>query len=172
MSTMNTYTGKQFDPMQMTEEDVSLRDIAHALSLLCRGGGQVTYFYSVGQHSVNCAREARARGCLLHDASEAYLSDIIRPVKEHLQGYREIEAQIMQVIFEKFSLGDLTEEENRCWKQIDNEMLSNEMTVMLNGRMPIEKVKISSEPDLAEHPFREVEEKFYSMAEELLTFRE
>ena len=79
---------------------------------------------------------------------------------------------IMQVIFEKFSLGDLTEEENRCWKQIDNEMLSNEMPVMLNGRMPIEKVKISSEPDLAEHPFREVEEKFYSMAEELLTFRE
>ena len=50
MSTMNTYTGKQFDPMLMTEEDVSLRDIAHALSLLCRGGGQVTYFYSVGQH--------------------------------------------------------------------------------------------------------------------------
>ena len=48
MSTMNTYTGKQFDPMLMTEENVSLRDIAHALSLLCRGGGQVTYFYSVG----------------------------------------------------------------------------------------------------------------------------
>lgn len=38
MSTMNTYTGKQFDPMLMTEENVSLRDIAHALSLLCRGG--------------------------------------------------------------------------------------------------------------------------------------
>ena len=152
MSTMNTYTGKQFDPMKMTEEDVSLRDIAHALSLLCRGGGQVTYFYSVGQHSVNCAREARARGwsdrlvlaCLLHDASEAYLSDIIRPVKEHLQGYR----------------------------QIDNEILSNEMPAMLNGRMPIEKVKIYSEPDLAEHPFREVEEEFYSMAEELLSLRE
>lgn len=180
MSTMNTYTGKQFDPMLMTEENVSLRDIAHALSLLCRGGGQVTYFYSVGQHSVNCAKEAKARGwsgrlvlaCLLHDASEAYLSDIIRPVKEHLQGYREIESQIMQVIFEKFGLGDLTAEENRCWKQIDNEMLSNEMPAMLNGRMPIEKVKIYSEPDLAEHPFREVEEEFYSMAEELLSLRE
>ena len=41
---MNTYTGKRFDPMQMTPEEVSLRDIAHALSLLCRGGGHMKYF--------------------------------------------------------------------------------------------------------------------------------
>ena len=51
-------------------------------------------------------------------------------------------------------------------------MLSNEMPAMLNGRMPMEKVKIYSEPDLAEHPFREVEEEFYFMAEELLSLRE
>ena len=59
---MNTYTGKRFDPMQMTPEEVSLRDIAHALSLLCRGGGHMKYFYTVGLHSLNCAREAAARG--------------------------------------------------------------------------------------------------------------
>lgn len=58
---MNTYTGKRFDPMQMTPEDVSLRDIAHALSLLCRGGGHMKYFYTVGLHSLNCAREAASR---------------------------------------------------------------------------------------------------------------
>ena len=100
---MNTYTGKRFDPMQMTPEEVSLRDIAHALSLLCRGGGHMKYFYTVGLHSLNCAREAASRGwsdrlvlaCLLHDASEAYLSDIIRPVKVHLSNYLEIEEQIM-----------------------------------------------------------------------------
>lgn len=50
---MNTYTGKRFDPMQMTPEEVSLRDIAHALSLLCRGGGHMKYFYTVGLHSLN-----------------------------------------------------------------------------------------------------------------------
>ena len=77
MSIMNTYTGKKFDPLQMKPEDVDLLDIAHALSLLCRGGGHIDRFYTVGQHSINCAREAQARGwerklilaCLLHDAS-------------------------------------------------------------------------------------------------------
>lgn len=77
MNTMTTYSGRKFDPMQMTPGDVYIEDIAHALSLLCRGGGQLTYFYSVGQHSLNCATEAKARGwserqqlaCLLHDAS-------------------------------------------------------------------------------------------------------
>ena len=107
---MNTYTGKRFDPMQMTPKEVSLRDIAHALSLLCRGGGHMKYFYTVGLHSLNCAREAASRGwsdrlvlaCLLHDASEAYLSDIIRPVKVHLSNYLEIEEQIMQTILTHF----------------------------------------------------------------------
>ena len=99
MNTMTTYSGRKFDPMQMTPGDVYIEDIAHALSLLCRGGGQLTYFYSVGQHSLNCATEAKARGwserqqlaCLLHDASEGYISDIIRPVKIYLTNYLEIE---------------------------------------------------------------------------------
>ena len=78
MSTMGTFSGRRFDPLMMTPEDVVLEDIAHALSLLCRGGGQLKYFYSVGQHCINCMKEAEARGwsprmqlaCLLHDASE------------------------------------------------------------------------------------------------------
>lgn len=44
MSIMNTYTGKKFDPLQMKPEDVDLVDIAHALSLLCRGGGHIDRF--------------------------------------------------------------------------------------------------------------------------------
>ena len=47
MNTMTTYSGRKFDPMQMTPGDVYIEDIAHALSLLCRGGGQLTNFYSV-----------------------------------------------------------------------------------------------------------------------------
>ncbi|MDQ9743797.1 hypothetical protein RF397_14330, partial [Acinetobacter baumannii] len=62
MSIMNTFTGLQFNPLTMTVQDVSLEDIAHALSFLCRGGGQTLFFYSVAQHSLNCAREAYARG--------------------------------------------------------------------------------------------------------------
>ena len=133
MSVMNTFSGKKFDPMHMNSEDVSLEDLAHALSLLCRGGGHLKYFYSVGQHSINCMKEARARGwskrvqlaCLLHDASEAYIADIIRPVKAHLPEYYKIESKIMTCIFDKFGLDDLSEEENSRWKQLDDEILDH-----------------------------------------------
>ena len=173
---MNTYTGKRFDPMQMTPEDVSLRDIAHALSLLCRGGGHMKYFYTVGLHSLNCAREAASRGwsdrlvlaCLLHDASEAYLSDIIRPVKVHLSNYLEIEERIMQTILAHFHLGDLTPEEHALWHQIDDEMLSQELKSLMNGEHEMIPVSLTSEPDFRERPHEEVEEEFYQLAESLV----
>ena len=173
---MNTYTGKRFDPMQMTPEDVSLRDIAHALSLLCRGGGHMKYFYTVGLHSLNCAREAASRGwsdrlvlaCLLHDASEAYLSDIIRPVKVHLSNYLEIEEQIMQTILTHFHLGDLTPEENALWHQIDDEMLSQELKNLINGEHEMIPVSLTSVPDFRERPHEEVEEEFYKLAQSLI----
>ena len=141
MNTMTTYSGRKFDPMQMTPGDVYIEDIAHALSLLCRCGGQLTYFYSVGQHSLNCAAEAKARGwskrqqlaCLLHDASEGYISDIIRPVKIYLTNYLEIESKIMGTILTHFGLDDLTEEENLRWKQIDDEILELELKTLLHG---------------------------------------
>lgn len=173
---MNTYTGKRFDPMQMTPEEVSLRDIAHALSLLCRGGGHMKYFYTVGLHSLNCAREAASRGwsdrlvlaCLLHDASEAYLSDIIRPVKVHLSNYLEIEEQIMQTILTHFHLGDLTPEEHALWHQIDDEILSQELKSLMNGEHEMVPVPLTSKPDFRERPHEEVEEEFYQLAESLV----
>ena len=141
MSVMNTFTGRIFDPLKMTKKDVCVEDIAHALSLICRGGGHIRYFFSVAQHSMNCADEAAARGwskrivlaCLLHDASEAYIADIIRPVKPHLSNYLDIEAQIMSVIYDYFGLADLTEEEKKCCKQIDDEMMAHELHRMMPG---------------------------------------
>lgn len=168
MSLMNTYSGRKFDPMKITPEDVYLEDIAHALSLLCRGGGQLKWFYSVGQHSLNCAKEARARGwsdrivkaCLLHDASEAYISDIIRPVKVHLQNYLEIESMIMNAIWQKFGLGDLTDEEHRMWKQIDNEILELELKTLLDGEKDRSVPLLSSSPDLDERDYLSIESEF------------
>ena len=79
---ITTYTGKHFDPTQPEKERICIDDIAHALSLLCRGNGHVKTFFSVGQHCILCAKEAMARGlprrlalaALLHDASECYMS--------------------------------------------------------------------------------------------------
>ena len=175
MNTMTTYSGRKFDPMQMTPGDVYLEDIAHALSLLCRGGGQLRYFYSVGQHSLNCAAEAKARGwserqqaaCLLHDASEAYISDIIRPVKIYLSNYLEIESRIMQTILKRFGLEDLTEEENRRWKQIDDEILELELRTLLRGEEDRKVPELASVLDLAEHTPGEIERAFLAEAARL-----
>lgn len=176
MATMNTYTGKKIDPMNMTSEDVSIQDIAHALSLTCRGGGHVSYFFSVAQHSINCMKEAKARGwserlqlaCLLHDASEAYISDIIRPVKVHLSNYLEIEGSIMNVILERFGLADLNEEENAMWKQIDDEMMNFELKNFMKGEEYRIVGNLISVPDKAERQWREVEAEFIECAQTLI----
>ncbi|WBW97304.1 HD domain-containing protein [Oceanirhabdus sp. W0125-5] len=114
-------------------------DIAHPLSMMCRGNGHYEHFYSVAQHSVNCAKEAELRGqshriqlaCLLHDASEAYISDITRPVKRLLVEYLTIEEKLQNFIFDFYGIGDLSEEEEAIVKDIDDSMLNYELKELL-----------------------------------------
>ncbi|MBQ5744231.1 MAG: hypothetical protein IIV82_04020, partial [Ruminococcus sp.] len=109
-STITTVTGKHVDPLHPAAQDLDMLDIAHALSLLCRGGGQTKTFYSVAQHSMACAEEANLRGhtspvilgCLLHDACEAYLSAVTRPVKRELPQYLQAEKALQDAIFRRF----------------------------------------------------------------------
>ncbi len=116
MSFITTYTKKYFDPLNVDESLLDIKDIAHALSLICRGNGHVQYFYSVAQHSLACAKEAKARGyskevilgCLLHDGSEVYLSDVTRPIKKELTYYLEVEDVLQNVIWKHFIQRDLT----------------------------------------------------------------
>lgn len=168
MSNMNAFSGRRFDPIKMTAEDVDVTDIAHALSLLCRGGGHLRYFYSVAQHCLNCAREAEARGlsrreqlaCLIHDGSEAYISDIIRPVKIYLDNYVEIEDRILSKVFARFGLSDLSAEEGRRWKEIDDDILIYEQKFLMTGRENIELPRLASVPDVSERNWREVEAEY------------
>ncbi len=134
MSSLNTYTGKRFDPFHPNAEGIDIRDIAHALSLMCRANGHFPNFYSVAQHSLNCMKEAEARGyslriqlaCLLHDASEAYISDITRPVKRVLADYIAIEKNLLSAIFAKWFSPMLTEEELEKVSEIDDALLYHE----------------------------------------------
>ena len=81
-----TFTNVVMYPLNPRKEDFRISDIAHALSLMTRANGHFLHFYSVAQHCLNCSYEAEARGysrrmqlaLLLHDASEAYLSDVTR----------------------------------------------------------------------------------------------
>lgn len=125
---IQTYTGKQFFPLEPRHEDIEIVDIAHALSNLCRYGGHTNWFYSVAQHCVlvseNLPFEYALHG-LLHDASEAYLIDVPRPIKhsDGMKAYRECEANLERVIFERFGLDPSMPE---IVKVMDNRLLRTE----------------------------------------------
>ena len=172
---MDTYTGQQFDPMQMQEENIFIEDIAHALSLMCRGGGHIRTFYSVAQHSLNCTKEAKAQGyskrvqlaCLLHDASEAYIADIIRPVKAHLSNYLKIEDQIMACIWKQFDLADLSLEEQKAWKKMDDLLLEQELKHLMPGEENRFIPVLASIPDLRQRNWQDVEQEFIQCFKDL-----
>lgn len=101
---MQTYSGKKFWPMDPRAAEVDIQDIAHSLSLQCRYAGHCLRHYSVAEHSVLISRWLRQNGHdgalhgLLHDATEAYLVDVPRPVKPFLVGYKEAEARVWDVV--------------------------------------------------------------------------
>ena len=171
---MNTYNKKIFNPWHMTTNDVDIRDIAHALSLLCRGCGHVKFFYSVGLHCLNCANEAISRqyepkiqlACLLHDASEAYISDIIRPVKSQLLEYQQLENKIINTIYEHFNL-QLNTEDLKKVKAIDDDMLKNEMPIIFSTCLLDNIPKLASNPIIEELPFKKVEQDYLNMFDKL-----
>lgn len=104
---IQTYTGRKFWPLDPRPEDVCIEDIAHALANKCRFTGHTRQFYSVAQHSVICSfivRPENRLAALLHDASEAYLPDVSRPVKQHLDGFHAIEDHLMGVIGSVFGV--------------------------------------------------------------------
>jgi len=164
-----TYRGEQFTPLDPDINQIHIEDIAHSLSLLCRANGHIDYFYSIAQHSINCANEAKARGysariqliCLIHDASEAYISDITRPVKLYLTEYKEIEKRLQDVIYTKF-LGDvLQEDEFDLMNQVDNEMLVTEFDALMKKKKVFDITPdLKSKPSLEYREHIDVETEF------------
>jgi hypothetical protein len=102
---IQTYTGDRIYPLDPKPEEINIEDIAHSLSLQCRYNGHCERFYSVAEHSLLLSylvEPEYALDALMHDASEAYLADIPRPIKPYLQGYYEHEASLMAKISEVF----------------------------------------------------------------------
>lgn len=104
---IQTRRGRVVDLATFKEEDIDLDDIVHALSNITRFTGHCRVPYSVAQHSVivsrSCPDPHKAWG-LMHDASEAYLGDVSRPLKSMLPDYQEIEERVMKVIARRFNL--------------------------------------------------------------------
>ncbi len=139
MSHITTYSGEDFNPLSPNPSQIKITDIAHALSLMCRANGHFMRFYSVAQHCINCAMEAKARNyskkvqlaCLLHDASEAYISDLTRPVKRSLDGYVAIEAKLQETINRKFIEEALSEQDWVQLEEIDDDLLVCEFMFLM-----------------------------------------
>jgi uncharacterized protein len=134
-----THSGKKFYPLDPRPEDICIEDIAHSLSHVCRYGGHCAAHYSVAQHSVYVSlvvgeREPEhALWGLLHDAAEAYVGDMVRPLKQvkGMGAYRDIEAGIMIAICKVFGL---PLEEPAIVKEVDRRMCVTEGPWMFPGR--------------------------------------
>ena len=121
---ITTYSGKRFHYLNPSENEIDIRDIAHALALTCRFGGQIKTFYSVAEHSIRVAEEVPFKlrlSALLHDAHEAYLHDIPRPIKQDILGYKEVADRIQRKIEEKYCLVS-----SPLIKTVDNKLLITE----------------------------------------------
>jgi len=138
---INTNSGRQFFPLAPVADDIDVGDIARALSHMCRFAGHVERFYSVGEHSVHVSRAIEAMGGslndvrwgLLHDASEAYLVDIPRPLKitDGFAPYREAEKRLQAVVAVRFGL---SVKEPEVVSQVDRSMVAIEADVLFVNR--------------------------------------
>ncbi len=166
-----TYTKIKFFPLEPVKEGIIIEDIAHSLSLMTRANGHCSHFYSVAQHSIQCYKEAKSRGyservqlgCLLHDASESYISDLTRPVKCNLPEYSCIEAKLQSIIYDRFGLGDLSHEERKQIEDVDDTLLHYEFEELMD--FPIFDVppKKVTEHDFAQRDFVSVEQEFMAI---------
>lgn len=175
MSCIKTYTGVMFDPLNPDPQLIDIVDIAHALSMLCRANGHFRSFYSVGQHSINCMREAKARGytervqlaCLLHDASEAYLSDVTRPVKQELPEYLDIEKPLQNTIWNKYLDETLSQEEYDQVFEIDDAILYHEFVALMDSQLSDTVPALSSVTEFAFIGFEQCEKEFLRLFRQL-----
>lgn len=126
-----TKSGVKFDLLNTTEDMLDIKDISHALSNICRFGGHSVRHYSVAQHSVLASQivpKEFALCALLHDATEAYIGDMVSPLKAVIPQFKEIEQNLWEVIASKWGLPKYIPQEV---KLADMQMLKAEKKYLL-----------------------------------------
>jgi hypothetical protein len=152
---MQTVTGRKFWPLDPRKSEVHGFDIAHALSNICRFGGHTRQFYSVAEHSVYVSHAIdpeHALWGLLHDAAEAYLGDIIRPIKPYIAMYKVREERVMRVIEQFYNLPP---EPKEIVKRADNAVLATEGRQVFSDNM-------TQDWNLEEEPIPGLQIQFWS----------
>ena len=146
-NSIRTFSGKLVNILNTDPNSIVIEDIAHSLSFIPRFGGHLSRLYSVGQHSLSCSflvDDEYKLEALMHDATEAYMTDIPSPIKHNLPDYKEMENNLHRVICNKFGLPFPMSKEI---KKIDKKMLEMEWKLLMIGRemMPIEGYASSPE---------------------------
>lgn len=165
---ITTFSGIHFTIMNPKPEDIRIEDIAHALSLMTRANGHFPEFYSVAQHCIACFYEAKTRNydqrvvlaCLLHDSSEAYLSDLTRPVKKNVTIYQQIEKQIQDQVYEKYLGTGLTRHEAKLVASVDDAELYYEFLHFMNEKLMKRPPLLVRSHDYPVRDMKEVEKEF------------
>ena len=133
---LHTYKGIRFYPSAPQMDEIDIEDIGHALANVCRFGGHVKEYYSVAQHSVivsNIIKPGFEKEGLLHDAPEAYIGDMVRPIKrvsEVGKAFKKVENIVAAAIMEKFGVGALDSDEVQI---ADDTILAMEARDILHG---------------------------------------
>lgn len=139
-STIKLFTGGYYDVKNPRACDVRIEDIAHVLSNICRFGGHIPRYYSVAEHLIQCYRKSRMEvqpwnvsfACLMHDATETYIGDVVKPLKVLLDPiYGPIEDANELAIAEAFGIDFASTKPE--WKRIDREMLIAERNAIFGS---------------------------------------
>ena len=169
---IGTFSGLRFWPLDPDPAKILIDDIAHALAHQCRFGGHASKFYSVAEHSVHVSRLCPTQDALwglLHDASEAYLVDLPRPLKllPQFAPYREAERRLQRAVATRFGLPP---DQPASVTEADDTMLRIEAQSLL-GSMAVEIIRDTRPPFEITDPFLPVEAErlFLARFKELTT---
>lgn len=114
--------------------NISIKEIASNLSNICRFNGATGSFYSVAEHSVlvsNLCSQFQ-KEALLHDASEAFTGDIVRPVRVFMiTELSDLISKINSLIDKKYHVK--IEKSQDVWKIVDNLVMDIEIAHFFNG---------------------------------------
>lgn len=166
---IETYTGKRFDYENIESNIIDITDIAHALSNTCRFNGHSSEFYSVAEHSINVALATPRHmlPALLHDATEAYMPDVSKPLKGYWNTFFDLEGfedRMMKHIYQQLGIPI----DDEIWKKIkisDYAMLRRERDFLFKDKelwefpenIPILTLNIAKwSPQVAEKMFLKI----------------